>query len=134
MPQLGNEKIEELNELLEDLRGLASKGVPIIVEGSEDVEALRALGVRGKFHKISSGKTLVNFVEGLSGSGKAIILTDLDRTGERLAKFCAKHLKRLGVEPIEEIREKLKPLVQKDIREIEALAKFLQSQSIASRR
>ena len=125
---LTNETLEEIDELLDDLRKRALDEAPIIVEGTEDVEALKALGVKGKFHKISSGKSLLNFIEGFSGSKEVIILTDFDRTGDRLAKFSAKHLKRLGVEPVVEIRGKLKSLVHKDIKDIEGLAKFLQNQ------
>jgi 5S rRNA maturation endonuclease (ribonuclease M5) len=128
MPLLTRETIEELDELLAELRKRALDGAPIIVEGTDDVGALKNLGVEGKFHKISSGKSLLNFIEGFSGSKEAIILTDFDRTGDRLAKYCAKHLKRLGVEPVVEIRRKLKSLVHKDIKDIEGLVKFLQNQ------
>jgi 5S rRNA maturation endonuclease (ribonuclease M5) len=128
MPLLTEETLEELDELLAELRKRASDGVPIIVEGADDIKALKKLGVEGKFHTISSGKSLLNFIEDFSGLKEAIVLTDFDRTGDRLAEFCSKHLKRLGVEPVAEIRGKLKSLVHKDVKDIEGLAKFLQNQ------
>ena len=123
---LTEETLEKLEELLVELREHASKGVPIIVEGADDVRALKKLEVKGRLHKISSGKSLLNFIEGLAGPKEAIILTDFDRAGDKLAEFCAKHLKRLGVDPITELREKLKLLVRKDVKDIEGLAKLLQ--------
>lgn len=125
---LTKETLEELDELLAELREQASNEVPIIVEGTDDVEALKNLGVKGRFHKISGGKSLLNFIEGFSGSKEVIIMTDFDMAGDKLAKFCAKHLKRIGIEPVIEIRRKLKSLVRKDVKDIEGLAKFLQNQ------
>ncbi len=122
------EKFEELNELLAELREQACCDVPIIVEGANDIEALKRLEIKGRFHKVSSGKSLLNFIESFSGSEKVIILTDFDRAGDKLAKFCVKHLRQLDVEPITEIRRKLKSLFHKDVKDIEGLAKFLKNQ------
>ncbi len=128
MPLLTKETIEEIDELLAELREQASNGTPIIVEGTDDVGALKKLGINGKFCKISSGKSLLNFIENFSSSKEVIIMTDFDRTGDKLAKFCTNHLKRLDIEPIVEIRGKLKSLVRKDVKDVEGLAKFLETQ------
>ena len=130
---LTSEALEDFEELIAELKEQALAGVPIIVEGTDDVRTLKRLGIEGRFHKISSGRSVLNFIEGLSGAKEAIILTDFDRTGERLAKFCAKHLKQLGVEPITEIREKIGALVHKEVKDIEGLAKFLENQRTTSR-
>lgn len=122
------ETLEQIEELLAELRENASSGIPIIVEGADDVRALGKLGVDGSLHKISGGTSLLNFIEGFSGSREIIILTDFDRAGDKLARFFAKHLKRLGVEPITEFRNKLKSLVRKDVKDIEGFASFLQKQ------
>ncbi|MGC8816996.1 MAG: toprim domain-containing protein [Candidatus Hadarchaeum sp.] len=125
---LTEETLEQINELLIELNKLASDGVPIVVEGREDEKALKTLGVSGRFCRISSGNSLLNFVERLSGSREIVILTDFDRTGEELAKFINKHAKRLGIEPITEFRERLKPLVRRNVKDVEGLAKFLQKE------
>ncbi|MDI6642606.1 MAG: toprim domain-containing protein [Candidatus Hodarchaeaceae archaeon] len=125
---LTKETLEQIEELLVELNERASTGAPIIVEGTDDIRALKKLGVRGQFHKISGGKSLLGFVEGLAGAKDVIILTDFDRAGDKLAKFCAEHLKRLGIEPATEFREKLKSLVRRDVKDIEGLAKFLETQ------
>lgn len=125
---LTNEALEQIEELLAELREHASAGVPIIVEGMDDVKALKKLEIEGRFQKVSSGNSLLNFVESFSNSKEVIILTDFDRAGDELAKFIVNHLKRLGVEPITEFRDKLKSFVRREVKDIEGLAKFLQNQ------
>lgn len=118
----------QIDELLAELREKALTGVPIVVEGADDVRALRKLEIEGSFRKVSVGNSLLNFVESLSRSKEVIVLTDFDRTGDELAKFIVKHAKRLGIEPITEFRDKLKYFVRRDVKDIEGLAKFLQNQ------
>lgn len=128
---LTEETLEQVEGLLDELRECSSSGVPTLVEGADDERALRKLNVKGKIFKISSGsKTLLNFLEGLTGFRQIIILTDFDRAGDKLAKFCAEHLKRLGVEPIMDTREKLKTLLRKDVKDIQGLAGFLHHQPL----
>ncbi len=125
---LNNEAWETVNKLLAELRQHASEGIPIIVEGKCDVSSLKKLGIEGCFHKVSNGKSLLHFVEGFSSAKKVIVLPDFDRTGDKLANFIAKHMKRSSVEPITEFRDKLKSLVRREVKDIEGMAKFLQTQ------
>jgi 5S rRNA maturation endonuclease (ribonuclease M5) len=127
---LSDEALEQVDELLAELGKLASEGIPIIVEGIDDVKSLKKLGIEGRFHKVSGGNSLLNFVESFSGSKEVIILTDFDRAGDELAKFIANHLKRIGVEPVTEFRDKLRPIVRRDVKDIEGLAKFLQRERL----
>jgi 5S rRNA maturation endonuclease (ribonuclease M5) len=120
------EVLEQIQELLNELEEHAARGVPILVEGPRDEEALRELGISGRILCVSgTRKTILNFLEGLVAHEQVVILTDFDRAGNELAKFCATHLKRLGSEPILEVREKLKALLHKDVKDIQGLAKFL---------
>jgi 5S rRNA maturation endonuclease (ribonuclease M5) len=131
---LTKETLEQVEELLDELRECSSDGVPILVEGIEDERTLRKLNVKEKIFRISSGsKTLLNFLESLAGFEQIIILTDFDRAGDKLAKYCAEHLRRLGVEPITDIREKLKALLRKDVKDIQGLAGFLRRQPLVQR-
>lgn len=124
------ETLERIGELLDELREYSAKGTPIVVEGVRDEEALRELDVKGPIFQISSSKrTALNFVECLARHRQVIVLTDFDRTGEELAKFCLKHLQRLGPKPIVDLREELRALLHKDIKEIQGLAKFLRAQT-----
>ena len=131
---LNEEALEQVERLMDELRECAARGVPILVEGADDEGALRRLDVRGQIFMVSSGgKTLLNFLEGLAGFERAIILTDFDRAGDKLAKFCAEHLRRLGVEPEVELREKLKAFLRKDVKDVEGLASFMRTRSALKR-
>ncbi len=124
------ETLEEVQKLLDELREFSAQGVPIIVEGKNDSKALRDLDIRGPVVQISSSKkTALNFLEGLSGHKQVVILTDFDRAGADLARFCEKHLQKLNVEPILDPRKKLKFFLRKGIKDIESLEKFLRSQT-----
>jgi 5S rRNA maturation endonuclease (ribonuclease M5) len=122
------EILEQVEELLDELREYAEDGTPILVEGSRDIRALRELDVEGQIFKISSKKTALNSISDLANYNKIVIMTDFDRTGDELAKFCAKHLQSLGSKPVLDLRKKLKALLRKDVKDIEGLAKFLRGQ------
>ncbi len=125
---LTTEALEQLEELLAELKEQAREGVPIIVEGADDVGALRKLGIERGVHKVSNGSSLLDFIESFSGNKQVIILTDFDRAGEKLAKFFTRHASQVGVKPITEFRDKLKLLVHKNVKDIEGLAKLVERQ------
>lgn len=132
---LNLEALEQIEELLSELRECAAQGVPILVEGADDERTLRGIGMEGRILRVSSSsKTLLNFLEGLAGFKQIIILTDFDRAGDKLAKFCTEHLKRLGVKPVVEFRGKLKAILHKDVKDIEGLGRFLRGQQFALKR
>lgn len=131
---LNEEALEQVERSIDELRECAAEGVPILVEGVDDERALRKLDIGGQILRVSSGgKTLLNFLEGLAGFERVIILTDFDRAGDKLTKFCAEHLRRLGVKPEVELRKKLKALLHKDVKDVEGLASFLRAQSALKR-
>lgn len=122
---LTEEAVGEVEEILLKVKELASDGATILVEGDSDVKGLRRLGITGDIRKISGGRSLLNFLEGLSETREAVILTDFDRTGERLGRFCAKHLKSLGVKVVTEPRRMLKGLAGREVKEIAGLSKLM---------
>lgn len=88
---------EELLEEVEELRELAEE-LPIIVEGKNDEAALRSLGVGSRFYLVSNGIPFHELVEEISASYRAaILLTDLDKEGQALAKKLRHHLSQRGV-------------------------------------
>lgn len=126
---LSKKALEEIEKVLEEIMQLSAEGAAILVEGKKDVEAMRELGAKGPIHSItSSRRTVLNYLENLPNYEQALILTDFDRTGDELAAFCNKHLKKLGIEPISDLREKLKSYLRKGIKDIESLEKFLYSE------
>ncbi len=120
------ENLDEIEELLDEIRELSEEGVPILVEGEKDSKSLRELGISGPIYQISSDKkTALNFLEGLSGHARVLILTDFDRAGDELAQFSAKQLRSLDVEAVAEPRRRLKSLVRKFVKDVEGLSGFL---------
>lgn len=120
------EMFERIRKLLLELEEYSGEGVPIVVEGTRDKEALREFNLKGPIFQISSSKkTALNFLEGLARYERVIVFTDFDKAGDELAKFCAKHLQRLGPKPIMYFREELKALLRKDVKGVQELARFL---------
>jgi len=128
------EILEQVEELLDELREYAAEGTPILVEGSRDRKSLRELDVGGHIVQITGKETALNFLSGLAHYKQVVILTDFDRTGDELAKFCSKHLRGLGPKPILDIRKKLKALLRKDVKDIQGIAKFLRGQKTVLRK
>lgn len=117
--------LEKIEKILEEIRELSEKGVGVLVEGQRDIVSLRKLGIRENVKKIKGRGSILHVLEKISGMEEVVILTDFDRRGQKLAIFCAKQLRGLGIKPNLELREKLMGLVGKDIKDIEGLAKYL---------
>lgn len=127
--------VEKLEKTLEEIRKCSAEGIPIIVEGGNDEKTLRKLGIEGPIHRIPSGKkTLLNSVEDLPDYEEAIILTDFDREGEKLAIFCKKHLEKLGTRAPFRLRNKLKNCVRKAVKDIEGIYGFIQTEKASRTR
>ena len=87
-------------ELLEKLRGEAADGIPIVVEGINDEKALKGLGVSGTIVKLKGKYSLNQIAEQLASKFKrAIILTDADYEGRKLAAQISKLLEQYGAHP-----------------------------------
>lgn len=126
------EVFEELEKTLEEVKELSKNGTSIIVEGKKDEKTLRKLGISGEIFRIpNNGKTTLNSLEGLPKHEEFLILTDFDRTGEELAKYCRKHLEKLGATVLIDMRRKLRNFIRKAVKDIEGLAKFLQSERVS---
>ncbi|MFQ5887365.1 MAG: toprim domain-containing protein [Candidatus Hydrothermarchaeales archaeon] len=116
---MNRSKYENLLERIEKLRAL-SVDVPIIVEGKKDESALRAIGVKGKIFRISTGVPLFKFCEDISDRyPEVIILTDLDKEGERLFKKLKNYLLHKGVKINETFRKDI--LSKLETYEVESL-------------
>ena len=98
MKENNHEKAKKLIELMikENLRGF-----PILVEGRTDKKALKGLGVKGEIFIIQgTGNRLYTIAEKISNQSKrAIILTDPDHEGSRIAGQISDILESGGVTP-----------------------------------
>ncbi len=83
------EKREKIEDLLAKLADKSTKGVPIVVEGQKDAEALRALGICGSVFMLKTGgKSFTDAVDEIERSGavEVVLLLDFDRRGKRLLR------------------------------------------------
>lgn len=101
--------LEELNHDIDKLREFSLE-MPIIVEGRRDERALRDIGIKGEILKISNGMSLFEFCEAISERYEEVILmTDLDKEGNKLTKNLRNYLIYKGVK----INEKFKLIMRK---------------------
>ena len=114
-------RLEKIEELIDEMLEQSEAGTIIIVEGKRDIVALRKLGIRGHV-EAAAQKTQLEFSERIANDGTdVIILTDWDRRGDILSMKLTTYLRNLGTEPNLLIRERLKSLVKKEIKDVESL-------------
>ncbi len=121
------ERKRRLAELLAKLRDRSQSGVPILVEGRKDAEALASIGVFGKIISVkSSGHSLLDQLDELKTLKEAIILTDFDRRGAQLAKLLSRSLTENRVKVDMAIWKETRALVKHEIKDIEGLPALLE--------
>jgi len=107
---------------------MSAKGVPIIVEGQKDIEALHALDVKGDIISAkTSGRCFLDVLSevGKRGKREAIVLMDFDRRGKEWTKRLTKHLEEMRVKPNLFFWRKLQDLVGRDVKDVEGLATYM---------
>ena len=115
----------DLQRVLEDLSE-KNRRAPIIVEGEYDKRSLRALGITGDIRMINQGSTVFGLCESIAAHHRdAIILTDWDVRGGRLARQLRDGLAANGVRFDEDLRARLTVLCGKDITDVESLHGFV---------
>ena len=88
------------NELLERLKEENLEGIPIVVEGVNDEKALKGLGFTGTIIKLKGKDSLNKVAQGVASKFKrAIILTDADKEGRKLAAQVSYLLEQYGTHP-----------------------------------
>lgn len=117
---------EDLTRVLEDLAE-KNRSAPIIVEGERDRQALRALGVHGDIRSLNQGTTLFVQCESIARQHReAIILTDWDARGGRLARQLRDGLAANGVRYDDELRARLTNLCRREIKDVESLHAYVE--------
>jgi 5S rRNA maturation endonuclease (ribonuclease M5) len=115
-------RIDRMVDVIADISELSSKGVPVLVEGKRDEQALKELGVKGRIIRVKQyRKKLFELGEELSSYKSIIILTDFDKEGENIAEEIERQLHMWGVQTI--MREKVRSAVSWSTRQIEGLNK-----------
>jgi 5S rRNA maturation endonuclease (ribonuclease M5) len=116
-----------LSRIVEELSSCVEQGMPILIEGKKDEEALRELGITGNIIKVSgSGLKLFEIAEiAAKTSSKVIILTDFDKKGNILAKKLSEDIQSLGSHPDLNIRKNIIKITRRYIKDIESLPKHM---------
>jgi 5S rRNA maturation endonuclease (ribonuclease M5) len=96
-----------LNRVLKELE---ESGVPLLVEGKRDREALERIGMRNKIFLINMRPD--RLCERVSKvADEAVVLTDFDEAGEKLCKRVEESLRSYNVLPNMEMRRKFRYLL-----------------------
>lgn len=123
-------RTEEIVNLIRRLEKEAAKGIPIIVEGKNDINALQRLNVRGDIISAkTSGKSLLDVVREVERRKKreVILLMDFDKRGREWTKRLTGHLERMRVKPNSVFWRRLLGLVRRDVKDIEGLATYVET-------
>ena len=117
----------KLSNLIEELKTCVEQGVPVLIEGQKDEEALKELGINGNFIKVSgSGLKLFEIAEIAARSApKVVILTDFDRKGNELARRLSLDIQSLGCHPDLQLRRTIMRMTRRYIKDIESLPRHM---------
>jgi 2,5-diamino-6-(ribosylamino)-4(3H)-pyrimidinone 5'-phosphate reductase len=119
-------RFEAVIELIGDVAAHSRRGVPVIVEGPNDVKTLRKLGITGPIFCAKSRRLgLVDFLDSIATYSEVIILTDFDKEGRALAWRLRRDLSQMRVKVNVEIWKQLKALARSEMVGIENLGKYL---------
>lgn len=112
-------------------------GCPVLVEGINDVKALRELGFTGNIEKVNRGWDMPKLVTYLyekygtrnevDGGGSIMLLMDWDRTGGRLQKLLRERLESLDVKVDEDLRTELMKSMKPEGRTVESLRPHIET-------
>lgn len=123
-------RVEKVLQLLDRLSAESTKGVPIIVEGRNDVNALHELAIKGDIISAkTSGKSFLDVLDEVEGLGKheVILLMDFDRRGKEWTKRLTQHFEKMRIKPNMVFWKGLVSLVGRDIKDIEGLATYVET-------
>ena len=119
-------RLFDFQRILNDLQSLNS---PIVVEGKRDTIALRKLEINSEIIEINDGTSVLNTVERIFQNFGSltifIILTDWDKTGNKLAKQLISYGEASDLKPNDQLRRKLSTFTNKEISCVEELPTFV---------
>jgi 5S rRNA maturation endonuclease (ribonuclease M5) len=128
-------RLEAVTALIEVVAAHSNRGIPVIVEGPNDVKTLRKLGISGPIFCAKSRRLgLVDFLDSIAVHSEVIILTDFDREGRALAWRLRTDLSHLRVKANVEIWKQLKALARSEVVGIENIGKYMDRLSVDSPR
>jgi len=124
------EKEEKILRLLECLTEESAKGTPIIVEGKNDIEALRVLGVEGKIMSAKTGgKSILDVISEVEKcrAKEVIMLLDFDRRGKEWTKRLKQSMEKAETKINLTFWNRLLELVGTEVKDVEGLATYMET-------
>ena len=116
----------DFKPILEELQNL---DVPVVVEGKRDTIALKKIGCGAMIIELNDGTSVLSTVERISQKfGRAsefIIMTDWDKTGNKLAKQLISYGESCDLIPNDKLRITLSKFTAKEISCVEELPTFV---------
>jgi len=124
------DKQEKILQVLTGLREESAKGIPIVVEGKKDLEALHGFSIAGPILTVKTGGK--SFIEALheieqTGSSEVILLLDFDRRGRQGTSTLKANLERAKIKPNLGFWRAFSALVGREIQCIESLTSYMQT-------
>lgn len=124
------EKQEKIEQILECLIQESSSGVPIIVEGDNDLQTLRDLGVSGKIMCAKTGgKSRLDLLSQIEDSGvrEVVLLFDFDRRGREWTETVKESLEKAQLKPDLTFWNQLRGLISREVKDVEGLEAYLET-------
>ncbi len=123
-------KAEKLAQLLERLAAEATKSALIVVEGQNDIEALKELAIQGNIISVkTAGRSFLDILTEIEEQNisKVILLLDFDRRGREWTKRLKQRLEEKRIKVNINFWNKLQALVGHNIKDVEGLPTFLRT-------
>ena len=124
------EREERIEQVLACLIEESSKGILIIVEGKNDVQTLRQLGVEGEIISAKTGgRTRLDVICEVeeSGAKEVIMLLDFDRRGKEWTRVLKQHLEKAKIKPNVTFWNELMWFAGREVKDVEGLASYVQT-------
>jgi len=123
-------KAEKLAKLLERLVAEATKSTLIVVEGRNDIEALKEMAIQGNIISVkTAGRSFLDVLTEIEEQNvsKVILLLDFDRRGREWTKRLKQRLEEKRIKVDISFWNKLRALVRRDIKDVEGLPTYLKT-------
>ena len=124
------EKEEKILQALEWLALESSRGTPLVVEGKNDTQALKALAIEGRIIEAKTGgRSLLDLTSKLeeSGAEEVILLLDFDRRGREWTKRLKHSLEKMQIKPNIFFWKKLQAIVGREVKDVEGLRSYMET-------
>jgi 2,5-diamino-6-(ribosylamino)-4(3H)-pyrimidinone 5'-phosphate reductase len=121
---------EKIEQIIECLKEESAKGTPIIVEGKNDTETLRALCVEGKIISAKTGgKSRLDVISEIekTGTREVILLLDFDKRGKEWTDMLKQLLEKAKIKTNLTFWNGLLRLAGRELKDIEGLAAYMQT-------